>query len=343
MLTSQQLASARALVDHPAVGAEMRSLLNKHRLAELVMAEAKSPRTGGAMEIAGKSWKQVLMAKSAYHSQLAKDGADLAARRISEREARATQAATARKVYEERLRYAQEQLLTFESELAKKESQWEAHFDDLVEKSLARSRAAEAAMLTAKAAVDAAGDAADKPITEAEAASFGKAAALDVDHPMLDTSPAGALAAAAASAALAAARPVALVPYTPPPKLAAPATDEERERLLKAKIIVHHWHQQDEDLPLSFADLGLQPREVAILVGKAVWERHYSSGITPEANQLLGRGLVGAISGALTALEVDTAAVIARAQAAAETAMASVEAAAKKSRTCADAADDGNL
>ncbi len=324
----------------------MRALLDKHRRAELAAAEERCSEKAGALDVAGKTWKQVLGARVAYHGQLVREGADIAARNGTEGEARKTETSRARKVYEERLRYAQEQLDAFIAEDARREAQWTAHFADLAEKNEARVRAAEAAVAKVKQAVEAAGDAADRVITEAEAAEWAKAmggdgginaATGDGDTGMnvTATTPRAARTAATTPA-------TALVPDTPPPPLAAPTTDEDRGRLLKAKLIVHHWLQQDEDWPVSYENLGLQPQEVAVLVGVAVWTRHDPSDDMHQAAKPLKRGLFGTISCALKALRVSTAAVVASAQAAAAAAMESVEAAAKR-RRAADGVDESML
>ncbi len=175
LLSPAQLGSVRSLLDHPVAGPEMRVLLDKHRRAELAAAEERCSEKAGALDVAGKTWKQVLGARVAYHGQLVREGADIAARKGTEGEARKTETSRARKVYEERLRYAQEQLDAFIAEDARREAQWTAHFADLAEKNEARVRAAEAAVAKVKQAVEAAGDAADRVITEAEAAEWAKA------------------------------------------------------------------------------------------------------------------------------------------------------------------------
>ncbi len=337
LLSASQLSSVKLLVDHPVVGAEMRTLLSKHRQAELAAAGERCSERAGALEVAGKTWKQVLAARVAYHGQLVRDNADLAARKEAEEDARAASAAKALKVYEERVRYAQDQLNEFSTENAKREAQWKAHYSDLIDKSEARLRAAEAGVEKAKLAVEAAGDAADRVISEAEAASWSKTAGGTSDCSGTadgDTLMGEGARTAAPTTPTGTASPLpVLVPCTPPPALATPTTDEEREKLLKAKMIVHHWLQQDDEWPLSYENLGLLPGEVAVLVGGTVWQRYYPAGEAPDGARPLKKGLVGAISCALNALEVSTAAVIANAQAAASAAMASVEAEAKRART----------
>ncbi len=337
LLSASQLSSVKLLVDHPVVGAEMRTLLSKHRQAELAAAGERCSERAGALEVAGKTWKQVLAARVAYHGQLVRDNADLAARKEAEEDARAASAARALKVYEERVRYAQDQLNEFSTENAKREAQWKAHYSDLIDKSEARLRAAEAEVEKAKLAAEAAGDAADRVISEAEAASWSKTAGGTSDCSGTadgDTLMGEGARTAAPTTPTGTASPLpVLVPYTPPPTLATPTTDEEREKLLKAQIIVHHWLQQDDEWPLSYENLGLLPGEVAVLVGGTVWQRYYPAGEAPDGARPLKKGLVGAISCALNALEVSTAAVIANAQAAASAAMASVEAEAKRART----------
>ena len=117
-----------------------------------------------------------------------------------------------------------------------------------------------------------------------------------------------------------------VIPFTPPPSLPPPTSDEQRAKLQTAKMVLQHWQVQEVDWPITLKALGLTPSECATLVGGAAWARPFPDGGSPLMDDPLKRSLIGTLGCALTNLEVDIASVMTAAHAAA---VASMDGAAK--------------
>ena len=229
-------------------------------------------------------------------NQIASDANDAASRAAEH----ATREATARAALAE----AQRQLNTVLEENATAKASWEARAADKLTGLRVQLEAAEAAHVAA--------------VSPPPPASMTPAVTATIATTAAQQSP----------------PPPSIRPLLVPPTLTLHADADTKARLLHARTVIDHYHQQDVVYPLHLQALRLSPNECATLVGDQAWTTEYGE-TTPSADQALPRGLIGVITAALRQLEVDLAAQEGAAQAAQATTLQLMSAHAAASTTYA--------
>ena len=323
---------ASAPLQEPAIVEQLKRLLDRHAAAVATQVMDRATAKCDAVDLTGKSPNQAVGIRVAFLAQVKREMADLAARRDADAKARAAETARVKVEYEERIRFHQDQLAKVTEARAAHEAQWNTYYAGRVGALGAKFQAAEAAYEKAVLLASEAGTLADAVPNNVAAEVVEKPAVANVAPPSRGQTGQDAEKLAAASAeeeemeyeSVFPLPPV--IPFTPPPSLPPPTSDEQRAKLQTAKMVLQHWQVQEVDWPITLKALGLTPSECATLVGGAAWARSFPDGGSPLMDDPLKRSLLGTLGCALTNLEVDTASVMTAAHAAG---VASMDGAAK--------------
>ena len=124
-------------------------------------------------------------------------------------------------------------------------------------------------------------------------------------------------------------QPVVINAFINPPVLDVPLDDPTLARALLAQNVLLHALQQPTPPPLTFADIGITPAEVTLLIGLQAWSTEHAAAQEVKPGSLLPRSFTGILLTALARLPAQAAAAAGKDQGWQEVSQAKLKAAAQ--------------
>lgn len=293
ILNASQLASVKALLDHPSMSATARTALQRHADASAEKDRLGFAAKADAVNVAGKTFSQVVLIRERHALAMRQDKEEFETKKATDMKDMKEQHEQARADFTEQLKRAQLHLKNFEDKVLEEKRVWDAHYLQLEAKHAAKVAAAEEALTRAREALKNAPD--PYAVVQAEGndpgaqdVTMGSQQQQQQQLPPSHQQPQ---------------QPRQLLPFIPPPQLTPPNDPEMLKKLHDAKAVVQLWLVQDSDWPLTPENVGLTVEQCAQLAGPENWAR--AACLTASAT--LPKSTIGVLSAALTQLEVNTA------------------------------------
>ncbi len=298
VLTAAQVSTFKSMIKHTKYGAMAREALKKHNEAMAEKERKGFIAQADAVKTDGKTYAEVLILHERRLLTARQEAEESEKRKAAEVKARREQHDAAKEEFAERLRQAQLEVKKLEEKQKEEDRGWEAHYLQLDAKHAAKIATAEAAVVKAKEALKTAASPHDvvklenddgKQDTAMGEQGTGQPQQQQPTQQQQPPPPT---------------QPLQLMRFAPTPQLVPPSDPALLQKLHEAKATLHLWSYQEVVLPLTPENLGLSLEQCAQLIGEDNWKR--AACMAPDAP--LPRSAIGLLQGALTQLEVNTAA-----------------------------------
>ncbi len=281
---------------------ELVQLLERHRAAEARQKRQAAEARSDTVDFTGKTYECILAHHESHLASLKKRAAENSARREADQECRRQELEKDRAKLQRTVDRARKELEEFDELSAVRAAEWEASeqaratdLQEQIERATEEVERARTTLLAAPAPNTKHGQDSSPPTGKGTGTlkgsdGCGNKGGFGNGRETTDgrSSP----------------TPHQLTPMVAPPKLQPPTDPTALGRLQRALAVYRQWSMQLEDLPLTPGMLGLTTHELAQLVGNDIWAR------SPLVSELasMPRSLIGAVSIALSGLEVSAAA-----------------------------------